>query len=160
MRVLTVNKGGPADRAGLRPHDLIVAAAGRRINFLKELTAILGSLNPGDRLSLEVVRGIRPLRLEVVAAAPPPPRANGPSRHAASHRSGAGPSESIPPPPGEIAAPGRSSAGEGPALAVPVPQPIAPSNPQAEIDELRRRVEQLERKVRELEQALSESQRK
>ena len=71
VRVLSVRPGGPADRAGVQPQDLIVAAAGRRIGLLSELSAILNSLNPGDRLALELLRGNRPLKAEVVLGTPP-----------------------------------------------------------------------------------------
>ena len=89
VKVLSVRPGGPADRAGLQPQDLIVRAAGRKIRLLSELSAILNGLNPSDHLSLEVMRGNRPLRIEVVLgtapatlppAAPPP---LGPGRQAA-----------------------------------------------------------------------------
>ena len=159
VRVLSVSSGGPADRAGLHAQDLVVGAAGRKIGSLAELSAILSGLNPGDRLSLELVRGIRPLRAEVVLGAapgaanwatgtPPPP---GP---------GAGRTESIPPPPGETLPP--LAASEGPSLVVPgsPPQPNPPTSPQAQIEQLRRRVDQLERRVEELERALAESRRK
>ena len=156
VRVLNVSNGGPADRAGLKAQDLIVAAAGRKIGMLTELSAILNGLNPGDRLSLEVVRGIRPLRVEVVLGGAPlgppgPPPAVGP---------GAGRTESIPPPPGDALLPPATS--EGPSLVVPgsSPQPNPPNSPQAQIEQLRRRVDQLERRIEELERALAESRRK
>jgi hypothetical protein len=157
VRVLSVRSGGPADRAGLQPQDLIVGAAGRRIHLLSELSAILNGLNPGDRLSLEAVRGNRPLRIEVVMGAArgmlqpgtPPPTGLG-----------AGPTESIPPPPGDTLPPPAAS--EGPSLAAPG-NPFTPypaNNPQAQIEQLRRRVDQLERRVEDLERALAESRRK
>ena len=88
VRVLSVSSGGPADRAGLQAQDLVVGAAGRKIGLLSELSAILNGLNPGDRLSLEFVRGIRPLRTEVVLGAAPG-AAHSASRHTASVRASA-----------------------------------------------------------------------
>jgi hypothetical protein len=159
VRVLSVRGGGPADRAGLQPQDLIVAAAGRKIHFLSELTAILNSLAPGDRLVLEYDRGNRALRAEVILGASPartagalPP--SGP---------GAGRTESIPPPPGEVAPPPSLQpppSPEGPAFGAPS-LPKIPTDPsQSRIEELQRRVDQLERRVQELERALAEPQRK
>ncbi len=163
VRVLSVRAGGPADRAGLHAQDLVVGAAGRKIHLLSDLTAVLSSLNPGDRLPLELFRGNRPLHIEVVLAAPPGaapavqpgmPPLPGP---------GTGRSESIPPPPGEVAPPPAPS--DGPALLppgnpfAPNPQPVPPNSPQAQIDQLRQRVDQLERRVQELEHALAESQK-
>src|SRR5580658_9353185 len=57
VRVLSVHAGSPADHAGLKAQDLVAAAAGHKIHFLSELTAILSSLAPGDHLSLELTRG-------------------------------------------------------------------------------------------------------
>ena len=158
VRVLSVRSGGPADRAGLQPQDLIVGAAGRKIHLLSELSAILNGLNPGDRLSLELVRGNRPLRIEVVLGAasgrvqpgqpgtPPPPGL------------GAGPNGIHPAAAGRRDAPRPSPKGRH--SVVPDPQPLPANNPQAQIEELRRRVDQLERRVQELERALAESRRK
>lgn len=154
VKVLSVHPGGPADRAGLQPQDLIVAAAGRRIGLLSELSAILSSLNPGDRLALELLRGNRPLRIEVVLGAAPGAAQLGPPATPPSTGLGAGRTESIPPPPGEVA-----PAPEGPAFGAPLPKiPIDPS--QTQIQELQHRVDQLERRVQALERALAESQRR
>jgi len=154
IRILSVSSGGPADRAGLLAQDLVVGAAGHKTRSLAELSTILNGLNPGDRVALEILRGNRPLRTEVVLGTPlsatqpgsiPPPVPS------------VGRTESIPPPPG-AASPVPSL--EGPAISVPNARPVPPNNPQAQIDGLRRRVEQLERRVEELERALAESRRK
>jgi hypothetical protein len=156
VRVLSVASGGPAERSGLKPRDLIVGAAGRKIRSLSELSAILGGLKPGDRLSLELIRGTQPLRTEVVVAALPGAPQPGQPGIPPLPGLGAGRTEGIPPPPGEVA---PVPLPEGPAIALPGAEPTAPSGPQAQIEELRRRVDQLERRVQELERALAESQR-
>ncbi len=162
VKVLSVRPGGPADRAGLQPQDLIVAAKGRRIALLSDLSAILNSLNPGDHLSLEVIRGIRPLKTEVVLGAPPGAAQLEPPGIPPPTGLGAGRTESIPPPPGEVGPPNLSPPAlspEGPAFGAPLPKiPTDPS--QSQIQELRNRVDQLERRVQELERALAESSRK
>jgi hypothetical protein len=155
VRVLSVRSGGPAERAGLQTQDLVIGAAGRKIQLLEELSTILNALNPGDHLSLDLLRGNKTLRIDVVLGAPPGATQPGqpgtpPSVH------GAGKTEALPPPPGE-APPALPP--EGPAIAVPTPQPIIPNSPQAQIEELRRRVDQLERRVQELEHVLA-AQRK
>jgi hypothetical protein len=154
VRVTSVRKGGPADRAGLQAQDLIVGAAGRKIHLLSELSTILNGLKPGDHLALEFDRGNQPLRADVVLGAPPSTARLG---QVPSSGLGAGRTEVIPPPPGDTL-PTPSS--EGPALGGANPQPVPANGPQAQIEELRRRVDQLERKVQELERALAESQRK
>ena len=157
VRVLSVPFGGPADRAGLHARDLIVAAGGRKIHLLSELLAVINGLNPGDRLSLEFVRGNQPLRTEVVVGAAPGTAQLGQGGVPPLPGPGAGRTESIPPPPGDVA---PAPLPEGPAFGVPSPQPVPANSPQAQIEQLRRRVDQLERRVEELEHALAESKRK
>ena len=171
VRITGLRSGGPAERSGLRTQDLIVDAAGRRIHLLSDLTTILANMNPGDKLVLDVTRGVRTMRIEVVLGTPPggvphlaerpttPPPvgpgvgpAAGPTETIPpppSQDAGHGPS--IPPPPGEVTAPPSSPA--GPALEVP--QPVAQQR-SAQIEDLRHRVEQLEQRVKELERSLAE----
>jgi hypothetical protein len=154
VRITAVGDGGPAQRAGLHARDVVVGAAGKRVQSLGELTAVLGGMHPGDRLALDVLRGARQMHIEVTLGAsaavmhaqpvpPPLPGAAG------------GRTDPIPPPPAELAPP---SPGEGPALIVP--QPLPPRAAQGQVDELRHRVDQLERRVQELERALAEKQKK
>ncbi len=157
VRITGVRNGGPAQRAGLQSQDLVVGVAGKPIQLLRELTTVLGGMNPGDKLPLEVVRGTRRMRIEVILGAPlaafqpgehtiPPPPSG----------LGAGRTEAIPPPPGEVALP---SPADGPALNVPA-RPVAPNGAQSQIEELRHRIDQLEHRVQELERALAEARKK
>jgi hypothetical protein len=156
VRIASVQNGGPAQHAGLQPQDLVVSAAGKRIQSLSELTAMLRGMNPGDRLLLEAMRGARRFRVEVVLSAPPgaAPPLQQPSLPPSTGL-GAGRTDTIPPPPTDLTLPAPA---EGPALIVP--QPAAPNSPQAQIEELRRRVDQLERRVQELERQLAEAKKK
>jgi S1-C subfamily serine protease len=54
--VQSVQRGGPADRAGIRPGDVIVALAGRPSPTSEELALVLATLKPGQRVSVKVVR--------------------------------------------------------------------------------------------------------
>jgi hypothetical protein len=157
IRVLSVRSGGPADRAGLQPQDLVVGAAGRKIQLIEQLSPILNRLNPGDRVALEVLRGNRTLKVEVVLGAPPAAAQPGQPVAPPPTGRGAGPTETIPPPPSDVV---PTPLPEGPAIAVPNPQPVPPNSPQAQIEELRRRVDQLERRVQELERAAAAPPRK
>ncbi len=53
----TVEPGSPADRAGLRIGDVIVALEGMEIRDATMLTTVLAQRHPGDRVRLTVVRG-------------------------------------------------------------------------------------------------------
>ena len=55
--VNSVQEGSPAERAGLRVGDVVVAVDGRPVDDATELTATLAQRKPGDRVRLEVVRG-------------------------------------------------------------------------------------------------------
>ena len=55
--VLEVVTGSPADRAGLRPGDLIVEVAGQPARQVEDVLAALRRRDPGDRLAVVVVRG-------------------------------------------------------------------------------------------------------
>ena len=133
VRVLSVRPGGPADRAGLRPDDLITTAAGTRVRQLVDLTGVLDSLGPGDRLSLEAIRNGRPVKGEVVLGQP--------SANAGPPATGA-----IPPP--ALVPPG------GTAPAIPAEGPALVSGDSARIEQLQRRIEQLEHRVEALERQI------
>jgi len=70
--VTVVEKGGPADKAGLQPGDVIRRADGRAIVSSGDLPAALALASPGDKLALDVWRvphgrlglALRPLRPE------------------------------------------------------------------------------------------------
>ncbi|MBC5783692.1 DegQ family serine endoprotease [Ramlibacter sp. USB13] len=61
--VANVEKGSAADRAGLKPGDVIRAANGKPIVASGDLPAIVGLSQPGQRLALDVWRGGKKLQL-------------------------------------------------------------------------------------------------
>ncbi len=65
-RVVHVEPGSAADRAGLRPGDVVVRAAGRTVRGPEDLQLAVGQHPPGQVLELWVVRGTRLLRVEAV----------------------------------------------------------------------------------------------
>jgi serine protease Do len=83
--VSNVEKGSPAERAGLKPGDVIRSANGRAIVSSGDLPAIVGLSAPGDKLALEVWRQGRKVQLNAelaratdkVAAAAAPAAAEG-----------------------------------------------------------------------------------
>ena len=54
--VAAVQPGGPADRAGIRPADVIVAAAGKPVDTTADLARLIGSARPGDVLTADLLR--------------------------------------------------------------------------------------------------------
>ena len=157
VRVLSVRSGGPADRAGLQPQDLIVAAAGRKIRLAERTLGHSQRPQSGRPL----VAGVGPRksaaadrsRLGRLRA-----RHNWASRRTASGRPRRRTNGIDPAATGRACRLRRRRRGRH--SVVPNPQPVPANSPQAQIEELRRRVDQLERRVQELERALAESQRK
>jgi serine protease Do len=61
-----VERGGPADKAGLLPNDLVVEVAGRRIESGMALTNVIKSRRPGETVPVVVLRQGKRLSLSVV----------------------------------------------------------------------------------------------
>jgi serine protease Do len=55
--VSSVDSGGPADKAGLKPEDIILSVNGRKIEQSAELPALIAAIKPGNDADLEVWRG-------------------------------------------------------------------------------------------------------
>jgi putative serine protease PepD len=69
--VQTVAPGTPAARAGLRPGDLVTAIGGTVIKGPNALVATIAALRPGDRITLEVLRGSTTVTLTATLVAQP-----------------------------------------------------------------------------------------
>jgi serine protease Do len=65
LLVRDIQDDSPAARAGLRPGDLLVAAAGRDLTGLDDLYDALDGVEDGQPLSLRVVRGVEELDVSV-----------------------------------------------------------------------------------------------
>ncbi len=65
LLVAQVMPGGPADRAGLRRGDLLLALDGAPLRATATLLEALDRSHPGDRLRLDLLRAGAPLTLEV-----------------------------------------------------------------------------------------------
>jgi serine protease Do len=66
VEVVEVSPGSPAERAGIRPEDLVVALDGVPVAGVGDLQRLLVGERVGARLPVEIVRGARVLTLEVV----------------------------------------------------------------------------------------------
>jgi S1-C subfamily serine protease len=68
MLVVSVEPASPAEKAGLREQDLIVAWGGRTVAGIEDLQRMLSEAQPDSTLTVTVVRGAEKLALEVVPA--------------------------------------------------------------------------------------------
>ncbi len=63
--VAAVTEGAPADRAGIRAEDVVIAVDGNPVNSPPELTARLARYQPGERVTLTIVRDGRSRDIQV-----------------------------------------------------------------------------------------------
>jgi serine protease Do len=54
--VSAVEAGGPADKAGVKPQDVILSVNGKAIEHSNQVPAIIAAIKPGDKAELEVWR--------------------------------------------------------------------------------------------------------
>jgi putative serine protease PepD len=67
-----VQAGGPADKAGLKPGDIITKIDNKVVSAADELIVVIRSKAPGDRVKITYQRGGRGNTVEVTLAAAPP----------------------------------------------------------------------------------------
>lgn len=66
-----VLKGGPADRAGLRPGDVVQQVAGKKVANVSELLTGVAALKPGTSATFQVKRGSETVNLTVTSVQRP-----------------------------------------------------------------------------------------
>lgn len=73
LQVQSVSEGGPAEAAGVRPGDLIIAVNARQVDFGDDLDFLLflSEFAPGETLHLKVVREGETIPLDVELGVPP-----------------------------------------------------------------------------------------
>ncbi|MCA1855909.1 Do family serine endopeptidase [Massilia oculi] len=70
-----VVRGGPADRAGMRPGDILVAVGGKTVANTGEMLNLIAQLEPGEKTPMRVLRKNRESTLDVtVGKRPRPPQ--------------------------------------------------------------------------------------
>jgi len=70
-----VLKGGPADRAGMKPGDILVSIEGKPVADTTEMLNVIAQLTPGQNISMTVLRKSQETKLGItVGKRPPPPR--------------------------------------------------------------------------------------
>jgi serine protease Do len=65
--------GGPAQKAGVLPGDVVVDLNGHAVDSATELTRLVASQHPGDTLHLSVLRNGKPKTIDVTSGTRPPP---------------------------------------------------------------------------------------
>ncbi|MCC7367039.1 MAG: trypsin-like peptidase domain-containing protein [Chloroflexi bacterium] len=68
LLVVTVESGGPADRAGLVIGDIVVAFAGEAVHDPGELRDLLGPERVGQQVAMRILRGGEPRDLSITVA--------------------------------------------------------------------------------------------
>jgi serine protease DegQ len=69
-----VLKGGPADKAGMRPGDILVAVEDKPVNDTTDMLNIIAQLTPGNKTKMTVLRKNQEATLNVVVGKRPKPR--------------------------------------------------------------------------------------
>lgn len=72
--VAGVNRGGPGDRGGLKEEDIITSVGGRAVDSAGALTRAVALLKPDSRVKVDLVRGGKPLTLDVMLGTRPAQR--------------------------------------------------------------------------------------
>src|SRR5688572_19855059 len=67
VRVNGVSPGGPAEEAGVRTGDVIVAVQAKPVTTGRELVQVMEAIEPGDKVALELKRDGKPVKLAVEA---------------------------------------------------------------------------------------------
>ncbi|RMH22497.1 MAG: PDZ domain-containing protein, partial [Gemmatimonadetes bacterium] len=65
VEVQDVTRGGPADRAGIEPYDVIVSIDGVEVATQSGLQQLIARRNPGDRVKVRLYRDGKPREIEV-----------------------------------------------------------------------------------------------
>lgn len=68
-RIVGVVPASPAERAGVRPGDLVTRFGDEKVDTFDDLKKFVGQRQPGDEVSMEVLRGGKKMVLKVVLAA-------------------------------------------------------------------------------------------
>ena len=69
-----VVRGGPADKAGMRPGDILVSVEGKPVNDMTEMLNLISQLTPGGKAKITVLRRNQQATLDVIVGKRPKPR--------------------------------------------------------------------------------------
>jgi len=66
-----VVRGGPADRAGMRPGDILLAVQGKKVRSTNDMMNLIAALPPGDKAAMTVMRKNRETTIDVTVGRRP-----------------------------------------------------------------------------------------
>lgn len=69
-----VLKGGPAEKAGIRPGDILVAVEGKSVSDTTDMLNLIAQLTPGNKAKMTVMRKSQESTIEVLVGKRPRPR--------------------------------------------------------------------------------------
>ncbi|TFV93929.1 Do family serine endopeptidase [Oxalobacteraceae bacterium OM1] len=69
-----VLKGGPADRAGMRPGDILIAVDGKPVTDTTDMLNLIAQLTPGSKARMTVLRKSQETAIDVLVGKRPKPR--------------------------------------------------------------------------------------
>lgn len=71
-KITDVVKESPAEKAGLKDGDLVIAANGKKINDFADLADTIGGLKPGEKVTLKIIRDGKEQTVEATLGTPRP----------------------------------------------------------------------------------------
>ena len=70
-----VMRGSPADRAGVKPGDVLLSVGGKRVKDAQVMLELIAALAPGEKAAFGLIRAGKPVELQIVVGKRPrPPR--------------------------------------------------------------------------------------
>ena len=67
--IAAVQRGGPADKAGIKPGDVVVQFNGQPVQAIADLARLVGGAKPGSTVSAEVLRDGKPVEVKITPEA-------------------------------------------------------------------------------------------
>jgi len=64
-KVVSVQEGGPADKAGIKANDIITSFDGQKVGKPADLGNFIAKKRPNDKIQVEVLRGEETVTLEI-----------------------------------------------------------------------------------------------
>lgn len=63
--IASINKGEPADKAGIKAGDVVTKINGKEINDSRDLVTIVGGMSPGQKVTMDILRNKKNISVDV-----------------------------------------------------------------------------------------------